>query len=74
MSEAPDRSEAPADRAGTDGVILAASTDPAAGTDPAAEAAVTDPPATRPPLTSLSALLGGPLEGGAACAADGTCD
>lgn len=68
MSEAPDRSEAPVDRAGTDGVILAAST------DPAAEAAVTDPPATRPPLTSLSALLGGPLEGGAACAADGTCD
>ena len=68
MSEAPDRSEAPADRAGTDGVILASST------GPAAEAAVTDPPATRPPLTSLSALLGGPLEGGAACAADGTCD
>lgn len=26
------------------------------------------------PLTSLSALLGGSFEGGAACAADGTCD
>lgn len=26
------------------------------------------------PLTSLSALLGGGFEGGAACAADGTCD
>ena len=26
------------------------------------------------PLTSLSSLLGGSVEGGAACAADGTCD
>lgn len=26
------------------------------------------------PLTSLSALLGGSFESGAACAADGTCD
>ncbi|HEX7353049.1 hypothetical protein [Brachybacterium sp.] len=38
---------------------------------PATEIPMPDSPAT---LTSLSSLLGGTVEGGAACAADGTCD
>lgn len=31
-------------------------------------------PQTSPPLVSLTSLLGGDVEGGASCAADGTCD
>lgn len=50
---------------------------PAPGTAAAADAAaaptagMTDSPA---PLTSLTSLLGGTIEGGTSCAADGTCD
>ncbi|ATG50376.1 hypothetical protein CFK38_01690 [Brachybacterium vulturis] len=43
----------------------------AAPDDGPAEAGRGDAPA---PLTSLSTLLGGSFEGGATCAADGTCD
>jgi len=50
----------------------AVSVDPVADEGAADGAAAAAPgPA---PLTSLSALLGGSFEGGAACAADGTCD
>ncbi|MGO2559011.1 hypothetical protein [Brachybacterium sp.] len=50
----------------------AASIDSAAGPEgPPAASQRGDAPA---PLASLSSLLGGSLEGGASCAADGTCD
>jgi hypothetical protein len=69
------RADGPADGAGAPAFDAAANeapaTDSPANDAPATEIPMPDSPAT---LTSLSSLLGGTVEGGAACAADGTCD
>lgn len=60
--------------------VTAAASGPAATSDtaPTARATGDGPPPGAPegssPLVSLSSLLGGEVEGGAVCAADGTCD
>ena len=64
------RADGPADGAGA-AALDAPATDALADDAPATEIPTPDSPAT---LTSLSSLLGGTVEGGAACAADGTCD
>ena len=55
---------------GTDRPADAAGATPVEETS-AASATPTDSPA---PLTSLTSLLGGTLEGGTACTTDGVCD
>ena len=62
-----DRAEAPAVAPTVNDAAAGAADD--AGT--AATAGTTGSPA---PLTSLTSLLGGTIEGGTSCAADGTCD
>lgn len=62
-----DRADAPA--------VAPTVNDAAAGAaDDAGTAGTTGTTGSPAPLTSLTSLLGGTIEGGTSCAADGTCD
>ena len=65
-----DRADAPA-VAPTVNDAAAGAADDAGTVATAGSAGTTGSPA---PLTSLTSLLGGTIEGGTSCAADGTCD
>lgn len=65
-----DRADAPA-VAPTVNDAAAGAADDAGTAATAGSAGTTGSPA---PLTSLTSLLGGTIEGGTSCAADGTCD
>ena len=67
-----DRAEAPAVAPMVNDAAAAAGAADDAGTAATAgSAGTTGSPA---PLTSLTSMLGGTIEGGTSCAADGTCD
>lgn len=65
-----DRADAPAVAPTVNDAAAGAADD--AGT--AATAGTTGTTGSPAPLTSLTSLLGGTIEGGTSCAADGTCD